>query len=136
MELLVVSYISFIRRNLISKPILNRTGCCCLFGYVKVKLYCDSILIGYGMLCGSLCKLDLIDIPYIPSSSYLNIVGSKHLGCNENSFMLWHKWIGQISKQRMERLVKDGILQDLDFIDFDTCVDCIKGKLIAKVRNT
>ena len=35
----------------------------------------------------------------------------------------------------MERLVKDETLQDLDFLDFDTCIDCIKGKLIAKVRN-
>ena len=28
----------------------------------------------------------------------------------------------------MERLVKDGILSNLDFIDLDVCVDCIKGK--------
>ena len=32
--------------------------------------------------------------------------------------------------------MKDGILQDLDFSDFDTCVDCIKGKMTAKVRKT
>ena len=35
----------------------------------------------------------------------------------------------------MERLIKDEILQDLDFLDFDTCVDCIKGELTTKVRN-
>ena len=35
----------------------------------------------------------------------------------------------------MERLIKDVILSDLDFSYFDTCVDCIKGKLTAKVRN-
>ena len=35
----------------------------------------------------------------------------------------------------MERLIKDGILSDLDFSYFDTCVDCIKDKLTAKVRN-
>ena len=28
----------------------------------------------------------------------------------------------------MERLVKDGILSNLDFIDLDVCVYCIKGK--------
>ena len=33
------------------------------------------------------------------------------------------------------RLIKDEILLDLDFSYFDTCVDCIKGKLIAKVKN-
>ena len=35
----------------------------------------------------------------------------------------------------MVRLIKDEILRDLDFSNFDTCVDCIKGKLTAKIRN-
>ena len=35
----------------------------------------------------------------------------------------------------MERLIKDEILSDLDFSYFDICVDCIKGKLTAKIRN-
>ena len=34
----------------------------------------------------------------------------------------------------MKRLIKYEILPDLDFPYFDTCVDCIKGKLTAKVR--
>ena len=40
-----------------------------------------------------------------------------------------------VSRQRMERLIKDKILPNLDFSDFDTCVECIKGKLTTKVRN-
>ena len=35
----------------------------------------------------------------------------------------------------MERLIKNEIISDLDFSEFDTCIDCIKGKLIARVRN-
>ena len=35
----------------------------------------------------------------------------------------------------MGRLIKDEILPDLDFLDFDTCVYCIKGKSTSKVRN-
>ena len=35
----------------------------------------------------------------------------------------------------MEKLIKDEILLDLDLSDFDTCVDCIKSKLNAKIRN-
>ena len=49
------------------------------------------------------------------------------------SFMLWHKRLGHISRNIMERLVKDGVLQDLDFSDFTTCIDCVKGKLTTKV---
>ena len=43
--------------------------------------------------------------------------------------------MGHIYRQRMERLIKDEILPDLDFLDFDTCIDSIKGKLTTKVRN-
>ena len=35
----------------------------------------------------------------------------------------------------MKRLIKDEIILDPDFPYFDTCVDYIKGKLAAKVRN-
>ena len=35
----------------------------------------------------------------------------------------------------MERLIEDEILSDLDFSYFNTCVDCIKGKLTSKIRN-
>ncbi|KAJ9561618.1 hypothetical protein OSB04_006778 [Centaurea solstitialis] len=40
--------------------------------------------------------------------------------------------IGHISKQRTTRLVKDGIIENLDFSDFDPCVNCIKGKMTNK----
>ena len=47
---------------------------------------------------------------------------------DENSFILWHKWLGHIFKERLDRLVKGEILSNLEFIGFGMCVDCIKGK--------
>ena len=47
---------------------------------------------------------------------------------NENFASLWHKRLGHISKQKIERLVSNRILDPLVFIDFDACVNCIKGK--------
>ena len=38
-----------------------------------------------------------------------------------------HRILGHISRERIEKLVKAGILQNLDFTDFHVCVDCIKG---------
>jgi len=55
-------------------------------------------------------------------------VGIKHGIMNDKSSMLWHKRLGHISVERIKRLVKEGILQSLDFSDLDSCVDCIKGK--------
>ncbi|RVW77697.1 hypothetical protein CK203_053387 [Vitis vinifera] len=50
------------------------------------------------------------------------------------SSMLWHKRLGHISRQRLERLVRDGMLSNHDFSDFKTCVVCLKGKMTAKTR--
>ena len=36
--------------------------------------------------------------------------------------------MGHISRERLQRLVKDGILPNLDFSDLSMCVNCIKGK--------
>ncbi|GJZ54599.1 retrovirus-related pol polyprotein from transposon TNT 1-94 [Tanacetum coccineum] len=47
---------------------------------------------------------------------------------NENSAFLWHKRLGRISKERLQRLVKNEILPNLDFTTFGLCVECIKGK--------
>ncbi|KAI3445119.1 hypothetical protein Pfo_001784, partial [Paulownia fortunei] len=55
--------------------------------------------------------------------------GTKRKLTNENSAMVWHKRLGHISKQRIERLVSDEILDPLDLTDFKVCVQCIKGKL-------
>ena len=76
-------------------------------------------------------------LPFIYATLTVNIgSSSKGLRLNEKSFTLWHKHLSHISRQRIKRLIKDDILLDLDFSYFDTCVDCIKGKLIAKVRNS
>ncbi|KAL4383566.1 hypothetical protein GQ457_15G010160 [Hibiscus cannabinus] len=53
---------------------------------------------------------------------------------NEDSSTLWHRRLGHISIERIKRLVNDGVLNTLDFTDFDTCVDCIKGKQTNKSK--
>ncbi|RVW41067.1 Retrovirus-related Pol polyprotein from transposon TNT 1-94 [Vitis vinifera] len=74
---------------------------------------------------GSLCD----------SSSVNSVVGCKRARMNLSSSMLWHKRLGHISRQRLEILVKDGVLSNIDFLDFETCVVCLKGKMTTKTRN-
>ena len=57
----------------------------------------------------------------------------KHLRLNEKSYILWLKRLDHISRQGIERLIKDEILPDLDFSKFYSCLDCIKDKLNTKV---
>ena len=82
-------------------------------------------MVGSGSLIDNLYMLDVV-------SSYNEILQISSHGTkrklNENSATLWHKRLGHISKQRIQRLVLDEILDPLDLSDFEVCIECIKGK--------
>ena len=48
--------------------------------------------------------------------------------------MLWNWRLRHISIEIMKKLVNDGVLSTLDFADFETCVNCIKGKQTNKSK--
>ncbi|RVW93925.1 Retrovirus-related Pol polyprotein from transposon TNT 1-94 [Vitis vinifera] len=85
-------------------------------------------VVGSGILCDGLYKISLNHEFAQALITLHSNVGSKRGLINENSSILWHRRLGHISRERIERLVKEGILQNLDFTDFHVCVDCIKGK--------
>ena len=93
-------------------------------------------MIDTRVLRGNLYKLELSALPSVSATLTVNTASrSKPLRLDEKSSILWHKCLGHIFRQIMEILIKDEILPYLDFTNFDTGVDCIKGKLTAKVRN-
>ena len=55
-------------------------------------------------------------------------IGTKRGAIKENCSTSWHKRLGHISKERILRLMKDGLLHNLDFNDYSVCIGCIKGK--------
>ncbi|RVW73223.1 Retrovirus-related Pol polyprotein from transposon TNT 1-94 [Vitis vinifera] len=129
-----VAFIPSLRRNLISVSSLDRHGYSFHFGDGKVDIFCNSVLIGNGVLFGNLYSLNLHHGLLCDSSSVNSVVGCKRARMNLSSSMLWHKHLGHISRQRLEKLVKDGVLSNLDFLDFETCVVCLKGKMTVKTR--
>ena len=58
----------------------------------------------------------------------MNSSGLKRRLIDENFSMLWHKRLGYISRERLERLVSEGILNPFAFTDFKMCVECVKEK--------
>jgi hypothetical protein len=50
------------------------------------------------------------------------------------SSKLWHCSLDHISRERIERLVKNEILPPLEFSDLEQCRECIKGKYIKKIK--
>ena len=109
------------RRNLIFVSCLDKCGNFCSFRNVMVSLYLNSSVIGIGNLIDKLYKLNIKASngnETLHSSNY----GIKRKLTNENSSMLWHRHLGHISNQRIQRLVLEGILDPLGFSNFQVCV--------------
>ena len=116
------------RRNLVSISVLDKFGYSCSFGNNKFSLFQNSNLVGTGSLSyvDNLYMLDTVASYH--ETLQLSTRGVKRKLTNENSSSLWHKRLGHISKRRIEKLVSDGILDSLDFVDFEICTNYIKGK--------
>ena len=125
-------YVPSFRRKLVSVSKLDSCGYTFNIDNGKLTLYSGSLMVGSALLYDGLYKfdLDISSSKYANSSFVINYVvtNPKRARLDENSSMLWHKRLGHISKQRIERLIKDGTLPQLDFSDFGICIDCIKGK--------
>ena len=109
-------------------------GYTCSLRNSQFSLYLNSNIIGTGSLYGfdNLYLLNIIASYY--ETLHVSSHGTKRKLTNENSTTLWHKRLGHISKNRIERHMSNGILDSLEFTDFTICVECIKGKQIKNKR--
>ena len=128
LDLLETLYVPSLSRNLVSLSKLDVTGYSFNFGNGCFSLFKHNHLIGTGVLCDGLYKLKLDGLYAETILTLHHNVGTKHSLVNERSAFLWHKRLGHISRERMERLIKNEILPYLDFTDLNICVGCIKGK--------
>lgn len=121
-------YVPSITRNLVSLPKLDVLGFVIRFGDRCFSLFKNNVIVGSGILIDGLYKLKLDNVFAESLLVTHSNVGIKRSMLKENSAFLWHKRLGHISKERLERLVKNEILPNLDFTDLGVCVECIKGK--------
>ena len=127
-------YVPSFSRNLISVSRLVPFGFSFTFSDKSFNLYNKSECVGNGILSDGLYCLNLQN-----NTAYNTMhvhAGNKRCVMNENSSTLWRRRLGHISIDRIRRLVNDGVLNTLDFTDFDTCVDCIKGKHTSKSKKS
>jgi len=124
LDLFETFYVLSFRRNLVSVSCLDKSGYHCSFENNKVSLFQNLNIICSIFLIDNLYKLDLNFCNEILQTSSR---GTKRK-LNENSASLWHKRLGHISKQRIQRLMVERILEPLDLKDFQVCIECIKGK--------
>jgi len=119
-------YVPSFSWNLISVSRLVPFGYSFNFKDTSVELFYNSECVGNDILSNGIYLLGLQN--YVTYSSMHVQTSIKRCNINENSSMLWHRRSGHISIERIKRLVKDAVLNTLDFAKFKTCVDCIKGK--------
>ena len=122
-------YIPSFSRNLISISRLVPLGCSFKFSDCTFSLFCKSKLIGKGILANGLFSINLQYNTVLHSH-----IGNKQCIMNGDSSILWHWRLRHISIDRIKRLVNDKVLNTLDFANFDTCIDCTKGKQANKFK--
>ena len=52
-----------------------------------------------------------------------------------NDAYLWHLRLGHINSNKIQRLIKDGLLEPLDFDGFPVCESCLEGKITKQPFN-
>ena len=123
-------YIPNIRRNLISATYLGKNGYCVILkdnGVIKKsKVF--------------ICSSNIVDGLYILTPNKHELYNSKldndfHVRSLKRKFpytndaYLWHLRLGHINPNKIQRPIKDGLLEPLDFDEFPICESCLEGKM-------
>jgi len=115
LDLMETFYVPSITGNLISLSKLDVTRYSFKFRNGYFSLFKRTFMIGSGTLYDGLYKLNL-DNSYAETLMNLHHnVGNKNNLVDERSTYLWHKHLGHIFKERMQRLVKNEILSGFGF---------------------
>jgi transposase InsO family protein len=111
----------------------------CHFGDGKCEIFHNKESVGLAFQKEDLYLLSLRE--NVNSVSDMNENVSSTLNENrkwkrthDESSKLWHCRLGHISRGRIERLVKNDILPQLEFSDLEQCRECIKGKYAKKIK--
>ena len=125
-------YVPSFSQNLISISRLVPLGFSFTFQDNIFNIFYKSNHMGTSILADGLYRISLHNEA---TNNSLHVhIDTKRCNINEDSSILWHRRLGHISIDRINRLVKDGVLSTLDYSDLKTCVDYIKGKQINKSK--
>ena len=128
LDLIDTFYVPSVSRNPVSLSKLDVFGFTFKFGHGFFSLCKNNFIIGSVIFIDGLYKLKLDDNFVESLLNVFHHVGIKRSMLYDNLSYLWHKWLGHVSKERLETLVKNETLPNLDFTDLSVCVDCINGK--------
>jgi GAG-pre-integrase domain len=94
----------------------------CKFENRNFSLFLESKLAGFGKMSDFGTFYALTNVASYNESLHTSTQNVKQKLTHKNSSSVWHRRLGHISRQRLERLVKNEILEPLDMFNFDLCV--------------
>ena len=129
-------YVPNVHRNLISATYLGKHGYC-----VILK---DNVVIKKGKVF--ICSGNIMDGFYILTHDKHELYNSElnndsHVKSLKIKFLstsdayLSHLCLGHIKSNRIQRLIKDGLLEPSDFDEFSVCESCLEGKMTKQPFN-
>ena len=124
-------YVPSFRRNLVSVSCLDKYDYSFEIKSNVISLFLDSNKVGCYYMSNGLYRLCLSPNDIYVAYTAKKVVSKRPLP-KEQSYALWHKRLGHISKDGVKRLIKTNILPALKN-DLETCVDCCRGKM-TKIR--
>ena len=129
-------YVPNVRRNLISATYLGRHG---YFVILKdnVVIKKDKVFICSGNIIDGLYILTLDKHELYNFELYNNshVKSLKRKFPSTNDAYLWHLRLGHINLNRIQRLIKDGLLEPLKLGGFLVCESCLEGKMTKRPFN-
>ena len=122
-------YVPNVRWNLISATYLRKCGYCVILKD-NVVIKKDKMFICSGNIVDGLYILthDKHELYNFELDNDSQVKSLKRKFPSTNEAYLWHLRLGHIKPNRIQRLIKDGLLEPLDFDEFPICESCLEGK--------
>ena len=129
-------YVPNVRKNLISATYLGRHGYCVILKD-NVVIKKDKVFICFGNIIDGLyiITLDKHELYNSELDNNSHVESLKRTFPSTSDAYLWHLCLGHINWNRIQRLVKDGLLEPLYFNEFTVYESCLEGKMTKRSFN-
>ena len=130
-------YVPNVCRNLISTTYLGKHGYCVILKD-NVVIKKGKMFISFGNIVNGLYILtpDKHELYNSELDNNSHVKSLKRKFPSTNDAYLWHLCLGHINSNRIQRMIKDGLLQPMDFDEFPVCESCLEGKMTKRPFNT
>ena len=123
-------YVPNVHRNLISATYLGKHGYCVILKdnivikKGKIFIYSGNIVDGFYILTP-----DKHELYNYKLDNDFHVKSLKRKFPSTSDAYLWHLLLGHINSNRIQRLIKNGLLEPMDFDEFPVCESYLEGKM-------